>query len=162
MNKESNAMNHHRKAFTHYAAVGIMCIAFWGSVFSAKGDITNAVHTVIKAAFMGKAASNELARISQDGAIDAKVRQFAENAIQNHDRAGTNSYNEISAFLTNWTITNEPPMTTNTIVIMKKSLELGVSALGQLQHYVSDTNTPPHLKDVAGRMLTNIVYSTKN
>jgi len=155
-------MNKRQKGFTHCAVMSIMGIAFFGSVFSAEGDITNAVHTVIKAAFMGKAASNELVRISHDGAIDAKIRQFAENTIQNHDRAGTNSYNEISAFLTNWTMTTEPPMTTNTIVVMKKSLELGVSAWGQLQYYVADTNTPPYLKDVAERMLTNIVHSTNN
>ena len=156
-------MSKHRKVFTRYAVVGIMSITLFWSVFSARGDnITNVVHTVIKSAFMGKAASNELVRISQDNTIDVTIRQSAENAIQNHDHAGTNSYVEISAFLTNWTITAEPPMTTDTIAVMKKSMELGVSALGQLQSYVSDTNTPLYLKEVAERMLTNIVHSTSN
>jgi len=162
MKKESN-MNNRQEVFMRYAVAGIMGITLLGGAFPAKGDtVTNAVHTVIKAAFMGKAASNELVRISQDGGIDAAVRQSAADAIQNHDRAGTNTYTEISAFLTNWTIAAEPPMTADTIAVMKKSLELGVSALGQLQSHVSDTNTPPHLKAVAERMLTNIVHGAGN
>ena len=49
----------------------ILGLVFFGGAFSAKGDsTTNAVHTVIKAAFMGKTASNELVRISQDASID--------------------------------------------------------------------------------------------
>lgn len=137
-----------------------MAAVFLWNTFPVDGDVTNAVHTVIKVAFMGKAVSNELVRISQDGTIGADIRQLAANVLENHDHSGTNSYDEIAAFVTNWTMTAEPPMTTNTISVMRKSLELGVSAFNQLQGYVSDTNTPPYLREVAGQMVTNIIQNT--
>jgi hypothetical protein len=147
------------KKFTHHAILGVMASVFLWNTFPANGNVTNAVHTVIKVAYMGKAVSNELVRISQDGTITTDIRQFAVNVLANHDHSGTNSYDEIAAFVTNWTMTAEPPMTTNTIAVMGKSLELGKSAFNRLQGYASDTNTPPYLREMAGRMVTNIIQN---
>lgn len=150
-------MSECKKLFIYHTAMGIMATLFLLNASPAYGDVTNAVHTVTKVAFMGKAVSNELVRISQDGTIGTDIRQLAVSVLENHDHSGTNSYDEIATFVTNWTMTAEPPMTTNTIVVMKTSLELGISAFNQLQGYASDTNTPPYLREVAGRMVTNII-----
>jgi len=124
-------------------------------------NITNSVQMVIKVAFMGKAVSNELVRISQDEGISSNIRQLASDALQNHDTSGTNTYEEIESFVTNWTMTNEPAMTSNTIAVMKDSLELGISAFGQLADYASDTNTPLYLRSIAGQMVTNLTQNPK-
>lgn len=154
-------MKHDKRLFkfsvaTAAALVALLCFA---TLTRAEENITNSVHMVMKVAFMGKAVSNELVRISQDEGLSSDIRQLASDALQNHDRSGTNSYDEIESFVTNWTMTNEPAMTSNTISVMKGSLELGISALGQLEDYASDTNTPPYLRDVAGRMATKLTRS---
>ncbi len=134
-----------------FVALLLFTVTTWG-----EENITNAVHMVMKVAFMGKAVSNELVRISQDDGISGDIRQLAADTLQNHDSSGTNTYEEIESFVTNWTMTNSPAMTSNTIAVMKESLELGISALGQLGCYASDTNTPPYLRNIAGRMVTNL------
>jgi len=140
---------------------GTVFLALLGFAVLSQGEenITNAVQMVMKVAFMGKAVSNELVRISQDQGLSSDIRQLASDALLNHDSSGTNTYEEIVSFVTSWTMTNEPAMTSNTITVMKASLELGVSAFGQLQAYASDTNTPLYLRDIAGRMVTNLTQN---
>ena len=154
-------MNLRKQSFKRSILASATCLVLLGCVVLTRGEenITNVVQMVMKVAFMGKAVSNELIRISQDDGISSDIRQLASDALQNHDRAGTNTYEEIESFVTNWTMTNEPAMTSNTIAVMKESLELGISALGQLEDYASDTNTPEYLQDLAGRMVTNLTQN---
>ena len=138
-------------------AVGLLTFfAFCGLVALGQENITNTVHVLMKSAFMGHAVSNELVRISQDAGVPLDIRQLATGVLQNHDASGTNTFEQIDGFIGDWTMTNEPSMTSNTIAVMEESLELGISALVQLQTYASDTNTPAHLRAVAGQMVTNL------
>lgn len=148
----------HSKCSVTVAATSIVFLCFallsWG-----EENITNAVHVVMKVAFMAKAVSNELVTISQSESISSDIRQMASDALQNYDHSGTNTYDELESFVMNWTMTNEPAMNSNTIFVMRKSLEFGISALGQLECYASDTNTPPYLRSVAGQMVTNLTQN---
>lgn len=51
-----------------FVALLLFTVTTWG-----EENITNAVHMVMKVAFMGKAVSNELVRISQDDGISGDI-----------------------------------------------------------------------------------------
>lgn len=123
---------------------------------SAQGDITNEVQVLSKVAYMGKAVSNELVNISTNGNIAADLRQYAGNVLTNHDTAGTNAYTTLESFITGWSITNEPPVSSNLITTMKQTLEYGISGKVQLEAYAANTNMPTHLRQIADKMLHNL------
>lgn len=123
---------------------------------SAQSDVTNEVQVLSKIAFMGKSVSNELVNISTNGNIALDLRQYAANVLTNHDIAGTNSYAVLEAFITGWTITNEPAMSSNLISTMKQTLEYGISGKVQLDAYAANTNIPPHLRQIAEKMIHNL------
>lgn len=121
-----------------------------------QSDITNQVRTVIKVAFMGRAVSNELVNISTNESVAADLRQYAANALTNYNAAGTNAYETLESFITGWTITNEPAISSNLITTMSQILEYGASAKAQLSAFVASTNTPAHLQQTAAKMLQNL------
>lgn len=123
---------------------------------SAQGDITNEVQVLSKVAYMGKAVSNELVIISTNGNIAADLRQYAGNVLTNHDDAGTNAYATLESFITGWSITNEPPVSSNLIATMKQTLEYGISGKVQLEAFAANTNLPTHLRQIADKMLHNL------
>lgn len=123
---------------------------------SAQSDITNEVQVLSKMAYMGKAVSNELVNISTNENIAADLRQYAGDVLSNHDTAGTNTYYTLESFITGWSITNEPPVSSNLITTMKQTLEYGISGKVQLEAYASNTNLPPHLRQIAEKMLQNL------
>lgn len=123
---------------------------------SAQGDITNEVQVLSKVAYMGKAVSNELVIISTNGNIAADLRQYAGNVLTNHDAAGTNAYATLESFITGWSITNEPPVSSNLIATMKQTLEYGISGKVQLEAFAANTNLPTHLRQIADKMLHNL------
>jgi hypothetical protein len=123
---------------------------------SAQSDITNEVQFLSKVAYMGKAVSNELVNISTNENIAADLRQYAGNVLANHDTAGTNAYDTLESFITGWSITNEPPVSSNLITTMKQTLEYGISGTVQLEAFAANTNMPTHLRQIADKMLRNL------
>lgn len=123
---------------------------------SAQSDITNEVQVLTKVAYMGKAVSNELVNISTNENIAIDLRQYAGNVLTNHNTAGTNAYNTLESFITGWSITNEPPVSSNLITTMKQTLEYGISGKVQLEVYAANTNMPTHLRQIAKKMLHNL------
>ena len=127
-----------------------LCDAFGQS------DITNEVQVLSKIAYMGKAVSNELVNISTNDNIAADLRQYAGEVLANHDTAGTNTYETLESFITGWSITNEPPVSSNLITTMKQTLEYGISGKVQLEDYAANTNIPPYLRQIAEKILHNL------
>ncbi|MBU0714222.1 MAG: hypothetical protein KJ964_02555 [Verrucomicrobia bacterium] len=123
---------------------------------SAQSDVTNEVQVLCKIAFMGKSVSNELVKISTNENIALDLRQYAANVVTNHNMAGTNSYGTLEAFITGWSITNEPTITSNLIATMKQTLEYGISGKVQLNAYVANTNISAQLRQIAEKMLANL------
>jgi len=123
---------------------------------SGQTDITNEVQVLSKVAFMGKAVSNELVNISTNENVSSDLRQYAANVLANHDTAGTNAYDTLESFITGWSITNEPPVSSNLITTMKQTLEYGISGKAQLGTYAANTNIPTHLRQIAEKMLHNL------
>jgi len=123
---------------------------------SAQSDVTNEVQVLCKIAFMGKSVSNELVNISTNTNISLDLRQYAANVLTNHDTAGTNTYETLEAFLTGWSITNEPTISSNLITTMKQTLEYGISGKAQLNTYIANTNISVHLRQIAEKMLYNL------
>jgi hypothetical protein len=105
---------------------------------------------------MGKSVSNELVNISTNENIALDLRQYAANVLTNHDTAGTNSYETLNAFITGWSITNEPTISSNLIATMQQTLEYGISGKVQLDAYAADTNIPVYLRQIADKMLHNL------
>ena len=103
--------------------------------------------------------SNELVKISVDTTLALPVRQFAQEALLTYDHSATNSYEEIVGFFTTWPFKDEtpPPMTTNTIQVMKRSLEIGSSANVHLYNFLCDTNIPSWYREQTGILYTNIL-----
>ncbi len=122
----------------------------------AQSDATNALQILSKIAFMGKSVSNELVNISTNENVTIDLRQYAGNVLTSHDTAGTNSYETLETFITGWSITNEPTVTSNLISIMKQTLEYGVSGMTQLEVYAANTNIPSHLRQIAEKMIRNL------
>jgi len=116
---------------------------------------------ILSRACLGKVGvSNELARVSTNVTHSLPIRQFAAEALQTYDRSATNSYQEIEAFVLTFPFTEEPPMTTNTILVMKRSLEIGSSAFTQLYNVQSDTNIPSLYRESIGNTISNILFYT--
>ncbi|MDD4117446.1 MAG: hypothetical protein PHI39_04440 [Kiritimatiellae bacterium] len=107
-------------------------------------------------AHMGKVVSNELVRVSEDTGLSQELRDYASDVLSNHDASGTNTYAEIETFLDGFSITNEPTISSNVILIMQTSIELGISAKQKLQAYVVDTNMTENLRDMSQRMLDSL------
>lgn len=114
------------------------------------------LQTLAKVAFMGQAVSNELTRISSAETIPTELRRLASNAVRHHDNAATNSYEQLNAFITTWTITNEPPVSSSTILLMKRTLEYSKSAVVQLDALTQNTNYPAPYRDAAARILSTV------
>ena len=118
-------------------------------------NVTNELTVLMKVSSIGPAASNKLVQISKNKAVSSDLRQLASKSLKEHDGSGTNSYKEIESFAMNWTLTNEPSISFDTIIVLKEAVELGVSAMTHLISYASDTNVPPALRNVAGVMVKN-------
>jgi len=101
------------------------------------------LQALCKTAYMGQRASEELANLSTNLQQSAEIRATADSALRETNRSATNSYNEITTFIRNWAITNEPPPGAAAIALMKRSVELGLSATEQLATFAADTNHPP-------------------
>ena len=126
---------------------------------------TNVNHKVQMLMFASRGkigVSNELVRISNDNAIPLPIRQSATQALQTYDSSATNSYHEIESFLLTLPFTGEPPMTTDTIVVMKRSLEIGSSAIVQLQIMSSDTNLPVFYREKMNQFVANMLQNATN
>ena len=126
--------------------------------------VTQKSQTLMVASFGMLAISNELVRVTSDDTIDLQTRQFAQEALLTHDRSSTNTYDEVLLFFTAWPFTNgtPPPMTTNTIQVMKRSLEIGASANVLLYNFLCDTNVPSWYREQTGILFTNLLNQTTN
>lgn len=122
--------------------------------------VVKKVQFLVTASYGKIGVSNELVRVSTDITFAVPIRQFASEALQTYDKSATNTYEEIVAFFKAWTFAEEPPMTTNTILVMKRSLEIGSSAFVQLQSLQSDTNIPALYRQYIGEAVTNILSGT--
>jgi len=121
--------------------------------------VVNKAQMLIKTSHTKIVFSNELVRVSTDITIAPPVRQFALEALQTYDSSATNTYQEIEVFVQTWPFTTEePPMTTDTIVVMKRGLEVGSSAYVHLQGFLSDTNIPALVRGDFGRLATNLLH----
>jgi hypothetical protein len=154
MKKQPITLPKHLTPTSILAGVVLMGVALCD--VSAQGDITNEVQVLSKVAYMGKAVSNELVNLSTNENIAADLHQYAGNVLANHDTAGTNTYDTLESFITGWSITNEPPVTSNLITIMKQTLEYGISGKVQLEAYAANTNLPTHLRQIADKMLHSL------
>ena len=119
--------------------------------------IVHRVQILTFASFGKVSISNELVRVSTNATFSLPIRQFAAETLRTYDNSATNSYQEIESFIMALPFTEEPPMTTNTIVILKRSLEIGSSAFTQLHSYQSDTNIPILYREYIGMTITNII-----
>jgi hypothetical protein len=116
---------------------------------------------ILSRACLGKVGvSNELVRVSTNTTYSLLIRQFAAEALATYDRSATNSYQEIEAFILTFPFMEEPPMTTNTISVMKRSLEIGSSAFSQFYNIQSDTNLPVLYRKSIGNTISNILFNT--
>jgi hypothetical protein len=140
---------------------GFIVVAFLSSMIAIAsiGNETNKVRILAKAALGGIAVSNELIKISATTSASLEIRQLAMDALQNHNSLATNSYLQIESFINGWSIHEEPPLTQDTITVMRTVLEIGDSAFSQLQAYSGDTNKPPELRRFSGTVVTNIINS---
>ena len=103
--------------------------------------------------------SNELVRVSADNTIEISIRQFAMNALLTYDTSATNTYEEVVAFLNAWPFGDEtpPPMTTDTIIVMKRGLEIGSSGFALLQSILNNTNYPVFYREQMSQIISNAV-----
>ena len=83
--------------------------------FNAHGqdDVINTLQILTKSAYMAKAVSNEFVGISGNTNVTVDLRLFAANILANHDASGANSFQTVNAFITGWTMTNEPVISSN-------------------------------------------------
>ena len=135
----------------------VLVLTLLALVSTRAGDLANddpkdVFQTLCKLTAMRQAVSSELRRISSDTTITPDLRQLASDAIDHHDRSATNSYEELRLFIATWTITDAPPITPDTISLMKRSLEYGESASRQLHDYSVNTNIPQAFRDTAAKM----------
>ena len=124
--------------------------------------VTHKVQVLMFASRGKTGISNELVRVSNDNTISLPVRQSATEALQTYDRSATNSYQEIETFIQTLPFAGEPPMTTDTIAVMKRSLEIGSSATVQLQAVLTDTNIPAFYREKLSQAVTNILHNIGN
>jgi len=118
--------------------------------------VVNKAQILLGASTAKFAFSNELVRISNNSAIALPVRQSATDALQTYDKSATNTYQEIEAFVKAWPfIEEDPPMTTDTVVVYKRTLEIGSSAFFQLQGFLSDTNIPSFYRETVDKSFSN-------
>ena len=127
---------------------------------SPQGTNVNNKVQILFATSLGKIAiSNELERVSIDMNLALPVRQSAQEALLTYDSSGTNTFEEIMAFRIAWPFGEEtpPPMTTDTIVVMKRGLEICYSGFVQLENILSNTNYPALYRKQWNQLLTNAV-----
>jgi len=121
--------------------------------------VVNKAQMLIKTSYTKIAFSNELMRVSTNTTFALPIRQFALDALQTYDSSATNTYQEIEAFVQTWPFsTEEPPMTMDTITVMKRGLEIGSSAYVHLQGFLSDTNIPALVRGDFARLTTNLFH----
>jgi len=121
--------------------------------------VVQKVQILMAASFGMLGISNELVRVSDDNTIDLPTRQFAQNALLTYDRSATNTYEEVVAFLSTWPFGEEtpPPMTVDTIIVMKRGLEIGSSGFVLLHNTLSNTNYPVFYREQMSQLFTNVV-----
>ena len=122
-------------------------------------NVVNKVQLLLSASLGKIGISNELERISADNNITPPIRQFAKEALLTYDNSATNTYDEVVAFLTAWPFKDEtpPPMITNTILVMKRGLEIGSSGFVHLENILTNTNYPTFYREQTGQLVTNLV-----
>ena len=130
----------------------IVAMAITNAANAADND-SDIFQTLAKVVSMGHGAAAELAIIATNQLNSADIRTAAEVALRQHDTSATNSYDELSTFIRNWTITNEPPVNASTIALMKRCVELGHSAMKQLDSFSTDTNRPIAFRDAASQFI---------
>jgi len=120
-------------------------------------NVNRKVHVLMSASFGKIGISNELTRVSADISIALPVRQFAQEALLTYDSSATNTYEEVVAFVTAWPFTEVAPplMTTNTIIVMKRGLEIGSSGFVHLENMLNNTNYPALYRAQMGQLVTN-------
>ena len=129
-------------------------------LMSPEGTNVNSKVQILFATSLGKIGiSNELVRVSADTTLALLVRQSAQEALLTYDISGTNTYEEVVAFCTTWPFIDitPPPMTTNTIIVMKRGLEIGSSGFALLENMLSNTNYPAWYREHWNQQLTNMV-----
>ena len=125
----------------------------WQGAPAQAPDWTNREQTLSRMAYMGKAVSNELVRISSDATCSLAVRQAAQAAL-GKSRPGTNDIVCMAAFLDNWTMTNAPVVDLALIGEMDGILGYGVSAASIMAADAVDTNFPAWYRSFMNQMLT--------
>ena len=123
-------------------------------------NVTHKAQMLVRMSYATLVFSNELTHISTNSTIALPIRQLALEALQAYDNSATNSYQEIETFMTAWPFRDEtpPPMTTNTILLMKRSLEISASASVHLQTFLSDTNVPSWYRNQTGQLYSNLIH----
>ena len=122
--------------------------------------VVNKVQMLMKVSYAKVVFSNELVHASANTTLSPPVRQFALDALQTYDKSATNTYQEIEMYIATWPFLpdTEPAMTTDTILTLKRGIELGSSAFVQLQSVLSDTNIPALYREKMGQLASNLLY----
>jgi len=110
---------------------------------------------------MGYAVSNELVKVSQNMTLQPNLQLLASTALQNFNKSGTNTLEEISTFYKNWPLPPvEPVMSPDVIALMQATMEFGVSSENLLKGYISNTNNPAAHVNLASNILLRIYNGT--
>ena len=136
------------------AAWGMLALPWQGALAQAP-DWTSRVQTLSRMAFMGKAVSNELVRISSDATCSLAVRQAAQAALEK-SRPETNDIACMTTFLDSWTVTNAPVVDLALIGEMDGILDYGVSAASIMAADAVDTNSPAWYRAFMNQMLVGL------
>ena len=100
----------------------------WQGARAQAPDWTSRVQTLSRMAYMGKAVSNELVRISSDATCSLAVRQAAQAALEK-SRPGTNDIACVTTFLDSWTMPNATVVDLALIGEMDGIMDFGASAV---------------------------------
>ena len=124
--------------------------------------VVNKVRILTRACLGQVGFSNELARVSTNTTFALPIRQLAQETLQTYDKSATNSYLEIETFVSTWPFSpnEDPPMTTNAILVYKRLLEIGSSAFVHFYNIQNDTNFPSLYRETIGNTISNILLET--
>jgi len=123
-------------------------------------NAANKAQLLIRVSAAKIAFSNELVRVSADTTLALPIRQSATDALQTYDKSATNTFQEIETYVATWPFTvQEPPMTTDTILVLKRGLEIGDSGLVHLKSFLCDTNLPSFYREKLSQVVTNMFHN---
>ena len=127
----------------------------WQGARAQAPDWTSRVQTLSRMAFLGKAVSNELVRISSDATCSLAVRQAAQAALEK-SRPGTNDIACVTTFLDSWTMPNAPVVDLALIGEMDGIMDFGASAVSIMAADAVDTNSPAWYRAFMNQMLVGL------